>query len=506
MSIVRQKIVFVLLVCMLGGFGALFAARPRTVHQAPAQTAPLPSSSAAPMASVSASARSSANPSSSATPSAAPSASAIASASATADAGLPPAMDRPLSVVALGWDIVAPGILANDGKTPNPKSAFAAAGLDVRFSISSAMSQVEESLARGGGDAAGADVAIVPFPMFVEAYERLRALSPEVFFVVGFSRGREAFATKNSGLPTGPTKGSVKLVGTRGAAATFLGLFLLDIAGVAPSDVQMVAPGDRDEKEAGYVAFERNDGEAGAGRKIVLTTADTPRLVPIVAIAPRGLVADKERAMTALAKGWLEGVKKLGTDPPGGARQISAIEGAPEPLALLRRLGEMETATLSDNARFFGLSGRSALTLATMFGRTWQLYRGVTFVSTPPPDAPPISTAIVTSLARSSDLGGSRDNRAAKGDLKEGKDALVVYRQDKLDEEALVNTIGLLAAVFERSVLRVSISAAAGTVDATKTNKVIEAAAGQFAVDPGRFVVASKARTRGASVEVIAPP
>src|SRR4051812_8618652 len=45
---VRQTIVLVLLVCMLGGFGALFVVRQRTTHQAPApnQVAALPSASA----------------------------------------------------------------------------------------------------------------------------------------------------------------------------------------------------------------------------------------------------------------------------------------------------------------------------------------------------------------------------------------------------------------------------------------------------------------------------
>jgi hypothetical protein len=415
-------------------------------------------------------------------------------------------MDRPLSVVALGWDIIAPGILANEGTKPNPKSAFAPNGLDVRLSVSSAMSNVEEALARGGGDASGADVAIVSLPSFVEAYERLRALSPEVFFVVGFSRGREALAGKNAGLPTGPTKGNVKLVGARGAPATFLGLFLLDIAGVAPANIEMVIPGDREEKDASFFAFDRGDSRTEAGRKILLTTADTPHLVPIVAIAPHGLIAEKERAMTALAKGWLEGIKKLGNDPPGGARIIAALDGAPEPLALLRALGEMETATIADNAHFLGLSGRSALTIPTLFQRTWQLYRGVSFLSTPPPENLPISTAVAIALARSSDSLAGRDNRSAKGDLKEGKDAFVVYRQEKLDEETLVNTMGLLAAVFERSVLRVSISGAAGAVDTTKTKKLIDAAEGQFGVESGRLVVADKTKARGAAIEVMALP
>lgn len=366
------------------------------------------------------------------------------------------------------------------------------------------MGNIENALARGGKDASGADVAIVPLANFVEAYERLRALSPEVFFVVGFSRGHEALAGKTPGLPSSNTKGPVKLVGTPGAPATFLGLFMFDMAGVALSDIEMVTPGEREEKDAAFFAFDRGDGPADASRKLIMTSADTPHLLPIVAIAPHGLIAEKERAMTALTKGWIDGIKKLGTDPPGSARVISALEGAPEPLALLRRLGEMETATLSDNARFLGLSGRSALTVSTLFQRTWQLYRGLSFVSTPPPDTLPISTAIVTALARSNEPLGGRTT--PKGEFKEGKDSFVVYRQDKLDEDALINTLGLLAAVFERSVVRVSISNVAGTVDATKTKKIIDTVEGQFGVESGRLVVATKTKSRAAAIEVLTLP
>jgi hypothetical protein len=502
---VRQTIVLVLLVSMLGGFGALGVMRQRTTHLAPVanQTAPLPSASAKPIASTATNSSAIPNPSAASSSQAPPTPS---GSTAVADAGPVPAMDRPLSVVALGWDLGAPGILANDGIKPNPKSAFAANNLEVRLSVSNAMSNIEEALARGGGDASGADIAIVSLSNFVEAYERLRALSPEVFFVVGFSHGRDVLAGKTGSLPTGSIKGNTKLVGTRGTPSTFLGLFLLDIAGVAPTEVEMVTPGEREEKDASFFAFERGDTRSEAGRKMILTTADTPRFLPIVAIAPHGLIADKERAVSALTKGWLDGMKKLGTDPPGGARIISALDGAPEPLALLRQLGEMETATIGDNVHMMGLSGRSALTLPVLFQRTWQLYRGVSFVSTPPPETLPIATSIVTALARSNEALANRDNHAAKGDFKEGKETFVVYRQDKLDEESLVNTIGLLAAVFERSVLRVSVNGQASAVDTAKTKKVVDAAEGQFGVESGRLVVATKSKARGAAIEVLALP
>jgi len=95
--------------------------------------------------------------------------------------------------------------------------------------------------------------------------------------------------------------------------------------------------------------------------------------------------------------------------------------------------------------------------------------------------------------------------------MEEGKKALVVYRQEKLEEEALVDTLGLLAAAFERSVIHVAVNAAAGGVDTAKTKKVIEAAEGRFDVHPGRLVVSKKTGVRGtalvnAVVEVMALP
>lgn len=417
-------------------------------------------------------------------------------------------MDRPLKVVSLGWELAAPAMLANEGQKAGPKSVFTAAGLDVVLSVSDAMGSIEEALARGGGDENGADVAIVPLPTFVAAYERLRALSPEVFFVVGFSRGREAFAAKE-GLPTGPVKGDVSLVGSPGAPSTFLGLFLLDVSGVPASNVHVIAPGSRDEKEAAFIAFDRAEmgADGAAGRKIVLTTADAPRLVPLVAVAPRGFITDKERALSALARGFLEGQKKLAADPPGSARIVAGAKGAPEPLALLRRLGDVEPASLADNARLAGLSGRGALSLSALFQRTWQLYRGASLLATPPPEAPPIATGVITALARSGGVPGGEGKRdAGKGQPEEGKKPLVVFRQEKLDEEALVDTIGLLAAAFERSVVRVSVTNVSG-VDAAKTKKVIEAVEGRFDLEGGRIVAPKKAGAKGAAVvEVMALP
>lgn len=87
-----------------------------------------------------------------------------------------PALDRSVKTVALGWEYLGPGAMTAQASS---------------FTAVTAMSDVEAALAKGGGATGGADLAIVPLASYVASYERLRALAPEIVFVVGWSRGRE---------------------------------------------------------------------------------------------------------------------------------------------------------------------------------------------------------------------------------------------------------------------------------------------------------------------------
>ncbi len=123
----RKKIILTLLSLLLVGWGVMIGLQKRAAHEAPAVAAPSPASSS----SASASASSSASPPGSGSGSAlAPPGSGSAVApppgSGGPDAGAPKLMDRPLRVTALGWDLAAPGLLANGGADPAPASDFAA--------------------------------------------------------------------------------------------------------------------------------------------------------------------------------------------------------------------------------------------------------------------------------------------------------------------------------------------------------------------------------------------
>lgn len=513
---------------MLAGFVVLLVIRPRTAHQAPVPPgdSPLGSSPVWVAASGTASAGSPSQAASAGSPADAGSADGAtidgdgAAPADAGDAGPLKLLDRPLRVVTMGWDLAAPGILANGGLTPAASSEFAAAGIDVHIASLDSMAGIEAAMARGGADKDGADIVVVPMPAFVASYERLRALSPEIFFVVGFSRGRDAVVSSKDAFPSLPIKGDVKLAGAAGDAATFLGLFVLDLAGVPTSQVKL-APPDARADEAPFAGIDRGAADVGSARRnLLLTTADTPRLVPFVAASPRGLLEKNGRAAQAWARVWLEGTRKLAADAPAAARQVAAVQGAPEPLALLKRLGESAPATLGDNVRIAGLSGRGALTLEVLFQRTWQIWRGASVLATPAPEVTPVSNAVIAAIARAEpslvdppavrggasgpeSLGGKKSGAA----LDKAKVMLVSPQPEgKLDDEAFTGAVGLIAAVFERSPIRVAVNQGAG-VDAGRTKKLIERVEGRFDVPAGKLSPAKAAIGKGPSgVEVLAVP
>lgn len=501
----RRRIIAFVLAALLIGWGVMLAMQKRAAHQAPAAPLPAPAAAASASASGSAAASGAGSAGDPAGSGAASSSSASASASGAADGGAPKLMDRPLRVVALGWDLAAPGLLANGGAEPSEKSELSAAGLDVHITVASGASGLEAALARGGEDKEGADVGVLPLPAFVAAYERLRALSLDMFFVVGWSRGREAVAAAKAEWPS---KGEVKLAGAAGDPATFLALWAFDLGGVPPGQVKLASPSAAP-ADAPYAAVDRsNPLPADSARSaLLLTTADAPRLIPYVAVAPRGIIEMRSRALSAWASAWLAGARKLAQDAPAGARAVAATKGAPEPIALLQTLGQSAPATLADNVRAAGLSGRGAITLDALFQRTWAIWRAASVLATPSPDVAPVATGIISSLARAEPGQAAAAPDEKPRDAGAGAKVLITYRQTdaKPDEDALVATAGLLAGVFERAPLRLGVGS--GAVDGKRTKKVIDDATGRFGLIAGRITPATKTvPLTSAAIEVLAVP
>jgi hypothetical protein len=389
---VRGKLVFLLILAMLVGLVYLVGTRTRDAHVMPKPRPEEVREAAAPVASV---------PSASASSDASP---APADAAVAGDAKAP-LLDRPLRLVASTWEQAAAALVANGGKTTADGSLTRDEGLDLHVDVASTDQDIDNRLARGGGDPDGADVAVMPLPAFVASYERIRALEPQIVHIVGWSRGREVLLGARDGMlaKQGASTGELSVVSVD-PSATVLALFALDEAGVPPTRVHLVA----DSKTATLAALARPlspDRPADAPSRVLLTTAEATRLVPLVAVAARGFVEGHAATVTALLRAWDRGATELRKDVPAAARRIAAEAGAPEPATMLERLGWMSDPGRADEGIALGLLGSDAITIGDapitvglLFARDWQLLRDAGLLTSPTPQPPHRPVAVCARL------------------------------------------------------------------------------------------------------------
>jgi hypothetical protein len=385
---------------------------------------------------------------------------------------LEPRMQRPLRVVSLGWELIAPGVVANGGARPDKGSLFSKERLEVHLAAFRTMQEVESALARGGSDAMGADVALVPLPELVASYERLKALAPKVFLVLGWSRGRDGLmASTGTSLARLP-RGRIDLVGKAGRSDTFFSLFTLELLGVPVKQVRLIAADDRRAKKAKLSAMERplTTGAPVGDRRFLLTTADATRLIPMVAVAADGLIKGHQDALAIWGQVWLAGVEKLQRDVPAAARKVAGLKNAPHALDLLKRLGQIEAAPLMDNARLAGLSGRAPVTLELLFGRCWQIWRDSGVLSSPIPKPIPVHVGIMSAMVRTypalveaeppkAKPGRSRPTGGGSG---EAPRLTFKPKVRRWNEQELVPQVAFVSTVFERAQVRVSVRDSVG--------------------------------------------
>lgn len=472
----RKNVVFGILVGLLAILVAGIFLRKKTTHTTPVANAEPTASASAP-------------PSPSSSVSAPPASSGKA-------ATEPKKLGRTLRVSALGWELVAPLLLENGGLSTKKDSDVDKAGLSLAISVVDDTKDVENALARGGTDAKGADVAIVPLPNLVTSYDRLRALSPVVVFVSGWSRGNEVLAGKEP-LDRIPL-GEVVVRSGGGDAALVFSLFALELAGISPERVKLGEPADKPK----VAALQRDELKPADQTEVLLSTADASRFVPFVLVAAASFAEKEAPTLAILEKTWLSGVKRLESDPTAGARTIAALSGAPEPLALLGRLGNVAAIDLGENAELLGLSGRGAVTIEALFARSWRLLKTAKLVTGQAPERSPVAPAIVAGLVRQNPSLAKPAVASASGNAApkpKAQKALLVVRIEGDDEE-VAREIAFVLGVFPRARATLTVHRGAAF------KSVVETLTGRYGLEadrikPGR----SEGRARAAATLEIAP-
>ena len=208
-------------------------------------------------------------------------------------------------------------------------------------------------------------------------------------------------------------------------------------------------------------------------RKLAFSSADASRFIPVVAVAPKAQLDANEPKMRDFAKAWLDGLERSRKDASNVARRLAnkealplaaGVGGAPEAIALLERLGQIEPVALAQQRAFIGASATGPVTLETLTQKTWMLARAGGLTTSAAPSPLPIDERIALAIAPApapkhaaeGDTGGA--DAGAFAALPSGTTPLLVYRavDAQTDAAAVAAQIGFLAGVFEHAAFRIT--------------------------------------------------
>ena len=370
-------------------------------------------------------------------------------------------LDRPLSVVGLGWDRLAPALLANAGKVPNKASVFSPSGLAVSVEPTDDLSRVVEALARGGALAGGADVAVVPLPRWLTVQDELQAIDPVVFYVAGWSQGREAVFAGSLAEAGVPDAGSQVRLGVGNMDAAYLALFGLDAMGISPRMVTFADPAAEPAPvwQAVDVLSVKAATSAGVRPAMQWTTAQASGLIPIVMVASRPWARAHTAALVTWLRGWWSGVTEGSGKIAEAARRLGEMEGAPEPLRLMRGMETWEPCSLKQNLELFELDTARGLPLRTVMMRTWGLLHEAQ-VAGPSPTEMPLHAGVIEAAVRArvpTDVDATSWRGSSASPTVAGAGRVVLTRPlDEVDGYELARHVAELGSVFPTAQLRVT--------------------------------------------------
>ena len=368
-------------------------------------------------------------------------------------------LSRPLSVVGLGWERLAPAIVANGGLEPSKGSAFAPSGLAVSLRVAEQLAPIVDALAEGGASG-GADLAIVPLPRWLVMQDRLEAIGPVVLYTAGWSRGREGVLVV-SPASEGPKALPEVRVAVTDPDAAYLALFGLHAQGRSMTDVTMVsadADPPPDWQAVDLVAWE-SEWRGTARPRVRWTTHQAAGGGPIVMVGARSWVRAHQRALVVWLRGWYFGVAEMSGQTAAVARQIAGLEKSPSPLRMMRGIETWEPCSLSENLALFDLDGPFSNPLRVTMERAWRLLHQARMAS-PMPRVMPLDDRLVRAAWRAGvplDVGGSTawSGVSDHADERDGMRVVLERRLPEVDGYALARDLTMLGGAFPNAVLRV---------------------------------------------------
>ena len=294
-----------------------------------------------------------------------------------ADAGAKPPGKRDPKRIVVGVNDFGgayPGVIANDGAVPGPRSKFTAAGLDVEFRLIRGSKERLSAFDEGELDIMLLTVDYMAnlVPVYHEKGVDLKA-----FMMADWSRG-------NLGIVSKPTIKSIeglkdaKIVTTRNTPTHYFLINLLKKSNLTPADIDKVKSNlvfatktplagemfQRGEVDA-VAIWEPHLSQAAASGKgrVLVGTATATNLIADVLFARSDYLAAHEADIVKFVRVWFEGVKEIERDAGGAVKTVATAFKQTED-ETRGVLSKIKPTTFADNRVFFGLEREEAPYLA----------------------------------------------------------------------------------------------------------------------------------------------
>lgn len=263
-----------------------------------------------------------------------------------------------------------PGVVANDGALPGPKSKFKEAGLDVEIKLIRGSKERLEAFDKGEVDVMllTLDYMANLVPIYADKKVDLKA-----FLMADWSRGNLGIVSKPNIKSIEQLK-DAKIATTRNTPTHYFLINLLRRSNLSAAEVDKVKSNlvfATKTPQAGEM-FQRGEVDAvaiwephlsqaasgGKGRLLVSTTTAT-NLIADVLFARSEYIAAHEADIIKFVRAWFEGVKMIEKDPGAAVSTIAKAfkQTDDETRGVLLKI---KPATFADNRVFFGLERESS--------------------------------------------------------------------------------------------------------------------------------------------------
>jgi len=276
-----------------------------------------------------------------------------------------------------------PGVVANDGAEPGPKSRFTAAGVDVEFRL--IRGSKERLQAFDNGEVDVMLLSLDYFANLVPVYQQ-KGVALKAFLMADWSRGNLGIVTKPT-ITTVEALKDAKVATTRNTATHYFLLSMLKSSNLKPAEIDKVKSSivfatktplagemwKRGEVDA-VAIWEPHLSQALAENqgRLLVSTSTASNLIADVFYAREDFLKTHEKEMTAFVKAWFEGVEMLAKDQRGGVEVVArAFKQTPDETK--KTLDKIKVTTFADNRVFFGLEREKApyITLFDDAARFW---------------------------------------------------------------------------------------------------------------------------------------